>query len=387
MATTPEYIAYDGQPSNPSGLTPFGIFDTESNFQIDGPKVANFVATRLGYPILDVELQDLQMYACFEEAVIEYGKQVNQFRARDYMYNMLGSSTSTDMTQRNIVGTALPQIIKLASDYGTEALSGGDIDLKRGYIKTSPYVATYDLKDLWGDVSESGEDLEIRKVYHEATPALARYYDPFAATGLGITNLFAEFGFDGYSPAITFVMMPAYEDMLRVQAIEINDQIRKSIHTFTLSNNVLKVSPIPRTSFNMFFDYYVTNDKTSATLQSGSQNEFVSDFSNIPLDHLPYNNINSIGKVWIYKYTLALAKELLGLIRSKYERVPIPNSDIKMDGDVLRREAQQEKEMLVKELQETLTKAGYHEQMKLQAESAEAQNKILDRVPLAIYVK
>jgi len=387
MATTPEYIAYDGQPSNPSGLTPFGIFDTESNFQIDGPKVANFVATRLGYPILDVELQDLQMYACFEEAVIEYGKQVNQFRARDYMYNMLGSSTSTDMTQRNIVGTALPQIIKLASDYGTEALSGGDIDLKRGYIKTSPYVATYDLKDLWGDVSESGEDLEIRKVYHEATPALARYYDPFAATGLGITNLFAEFGFDGYSPAITFVMMPAYEDMLRVQAIEINDQIRKSIHTFTLSNNVLKVSPIPRTSFNMFFDYYVTSDKTSATLQSGSQNEFVSDFSNIPLDHLPYNNINSIGKVWIYKYTLALAKELLGLIRSKYERVPIPNSDIKMDGDVLRREAQQEKEMLVKELQETLTKAGYHEQMKLQAESAEAQNKILDRVPLAIYVK
>jgi hypothetical protein len=137
----------------------------------------------------------------------------------------------------------------------------------------------------------------------------------------------------------------------------------------------------------MFFDYYVTSDKTSATLQSGSQNEFVSDFSNIPLDHLPYNNINSIGKVWIYKYTLALAKELLGLIRSKYERVPIPNSDIKMDGEVLRREAQQEKEMLVKELQETLTKAGYHEQMKLQAESAEAQNKILDRVPLAIYVK
>lgn len=387
MATTPEYIAYDGQPANPSGLTPFGIFDLESNFQTDGPKVANFVATRLGYPILDVELQDLQIYACFEESVIEYGKQVNQFRARDYMYNMLGSSTSTDMTQRNVVGTALPQIIKLASDYGTEALSGGDIDLKRGYINTSPYVATYDLKDLWGDASESGESLEIRKVYHEATPALARYYDPFAATGLGITNLFAEFGFDGYSPAITFVMMPAYEDMLRVQAIEINDQIRKSIHTFTLANNVLTVSPIPQTSFNMFFDYYVTSDKTSAILQSGSQNEFVSDFSNIPLEHLPYNNINSIGKVWIYKYTLALAKELLGMIRSKYERVPIPNSEIKMDGEVLRREAVQEKEMLVKELQETLTKAGYHEQMKLQAESSEAQTKILDRVPLLIYVK
>ena len=189
MATTPEYFSYDGNPANPNGLTPFGIFDLESTFQTDGPKVANFVATRLGYPILDVELQDLQMYACFEEATIEYGKQVNQFRARDYMYNILGSSTSTDITQKNIIGAPLTQIVKLAKDYGTEALAGGDVELKRGFISTSDGVATYDLKALWGDVSESGESLEIRKIYHESTPALARYYDPFAATGLGITNL------------------------------------------------------------------------------------------------------------------------------------------------------------------------------------------------------
>jgi hypothetical protein len=58
-----------------------------------------------------------------------------------------------------------------------------------------------------------------------------------------------------------------------------------------------------------------------------------------------------------------------------------------MDGEVLRREAQQEKEMLVKELQETLTKAGYHEQMKLQAESVEHQVTIMNKVPLPIYVK
>lgn len=387
MATTPEYFSYDGNPANPNGLTPFGIFDLESTFQTDGPKVANFVATRLGYPILDVELQDLQIYACFEEATIEYGKQVNQFRARDYMYNILGSSTTTDITQKNIIGAPLTQIVKLAKDYGTEALAGGDVELKRGFITTSPNTAKYDLKTLWGDVSESGESLEIRKIYHESTPALARYYDPFAATGLGITNLFAEFGFDGYSPAITFVMMPAYEDMLRVQAIEINDQIRKSIHTFTISNNILRISPVPTTAFNMYFDYYVTSEKSGTLIQSGSQNEFVSDLSNVPLEHLPYNNINSIGKVWIYKYTLALTKELLGTIRSKYERVPIPNSDIKMDGEVLRREAQQEKEMLVKELQETLTKAGYHEQMKLQAESVEHQVTIMNKVPLPIYVK
>jgi hypothetical protein len=387
MATTPEYIAYDGTPSNPQGLTPFGFFDSEATFQTDGPKVAKFVATRLGYPILDVELQDVNIYSCFEEAIIEYGKQVNQFRVRDYMYNIMGSSTSTDITQRNIVSAPLNQVVKLSSDYGTEALAGGNVELKRGYFETAEGQARYDLKSVWGDVSESGESIEIRKIYHEGSPAISRYYDPFAATGLGITNLFAEFGFDGYSPAITFVMMPAYEDLLRVQAIEINDLIRKSLFSFTLSNNIIKLSPIPQGIGKVYFDYYVVSDKAGSIIQSGSQNEFISDMSNVPLSHLPYDNINSIGKVWIYKYTLTLAKELLGFIRSKYESIPIPNAEIRMDGDQLRREAATEKEALIKELQETLTKAGYHEQMKMQSETIEHQSNILNKVPLPIYIK
>ena len=239
---------------------------------------------------------------------------------------------------------------------------------------------------LWATPSESGNAIELRKIYHHGTPSISRYYDPFAATGMGITNLFAEFGFDGYSPAITFVMMPAYEDMLRVQAIEINDVIRKSIYTFTLSNNQLKISPVPLSTYPIFFDYYVLNEKTGSAVQTGTVNQFVSDASNVPLSHLPYANINSVGKVWIYKYTLALAKELLGLIRSKYQSVPIPNADIRMDGELLRREAVQEKQELVKELQETLQASGRFEQMKAQAEAAEHQGKILQKVPIPIYV-
>jgi len=478
MATTPEYISYDGNPTNPNGLTPFGIFDLEATFQTDGPKVANFVATRLGYPIMDVELQDIQIYTCLEESIIEYGKQVNQFRIRDNMYTLMGSSTNDDFTQKNIIATPLDQIVRLSAEYGTEALSGGNVELKRGHITASADTASYDLNELWANPSESGQAIELRKVYHYGSPAISRYYDPFAATGLGITNLFAEFGFDDYSPAITFVMMPAYEDMLRVQAIEINDVIRKSQYTFTVSNNKLRISPIPSNAFALYFDYYVANEKTGSAIQAGRSttlatgtvsltsgstaltvtdtnhgaalgdavtisgvpgstlggiaisnfnkthtiasapttntwtatlgatpttdatawggsvaavynvgvNQFVSDASNVPLSHLPYANINSVGKVWIYKYTLALAKELLGLIRSKYQSVPIPNADIRMDGELLRREAVQEKQDLVKELQETLQASGKFEQMKAQAEAAEHQGKILQKVPIPIYI-
>ena len=204
---------------------------------------------------------------------------------------------------------------------------------------------------------------------------------------MGITNLFAEFGFDDYSPAITFVMMPAYEDMLRVQAIEINDTIRKSIHSFTISNNKLKISPIPKKTYAIFFDYYLQHEKTGSQIQSGNINEFVSDASNVPMSHIRYANINSVGKVWIFKYTLALAKEVLGLIRSKYQSVPIPNQDIRMDGDILRREAVQEKQELIKELQETLEKSGLQAQMKAQAEAAGHQGEILQKVPIPIYIK
>ena len=386
MATTPEYISYDGNPTNPNGLTPFGIFDSEALFQTDGPKVANFVATRLGYPIMDVELQDIQIYTCLEESIIEYGKQINQFRIRDNMYSLMGTSTNEDFTQKNIIATPLDQIVRMSAEYGTEALSGGNVELKRGGITASAETASYDLNALWATPSESGNAIELRKIYHHGTPSISRYYDPFAATGMGITNLFAEFGFDGYSPAITFVMMPAYEDMLRVQAIEINDVIRKSIYTFTLSNNQLKISPVPLSTYPIFFDYYVLNEKTGSAVQVGTVNQFVSDASNVPLSHIQYANINSVGKVWIYKYTLALAKELLGLIRSKYQSVPIPNADIRMDGELLRREAVQEKQELIKELQETLEKSGLYAQMKAQAESAGHQSKILQKVPIPIYI-
>ncbi len=185
---TQEPIFYDGSPSNPVGITPFGFFDADTQFQIDAPRAAEFVARKLGYPVVAVELLDKQIYACFEEAISTYGNQVNQFNAREHMMTLQGLSTTTSATQRNIVGSAIPQVVKLATDYGVEAQSGGDVTVKRGYISASAYTQSYDLKTLWADVSESGKKIEIRRIYHYMPPAIARYYDPFATTGLGLTN-------------------------------------------------------------------------------------------------------------------------------------------------------------------------------------------------------
>lgn len=379
-------IVYDGSPVNPSGITPFGIFDDEAVFQSDAPRVAEYVARRLGYSVIDVELIDKIFYTCFEEAIITYGSQVNQFNARENMLTLQGLSTTNSITQKNIIGSPLPQIIKLSAQYGTEAQSGGNVEVKKGYISASAFTQSYDLKTLWADQYESGSAIEIRRVYHYMPSAVARYYDPFATTGLGLTNLMSEFGFDGYSPPVTFVMMPAYEDLLRIQAIEVNDLIRKSQYGFEISDNVIRFSPIFKKSATVWFDYIVVNDKQGAGQTYNSSAGLTSDYSNIPYSHIPYTTINSIGRTWIFKYTLALAKETLGNIRGKYEKIPIPDADIKLDGDILRREGKEEKDFLVKELRETLEQTGLQAQMKKQAENAKFMQEMYGKVPTLIYI-
>jgi len=379
-------IVYDGNPQDPDGLTPFALFDDEITFRTDAPKVADYVANRLGYPVLDVELIDKMIYTCFEEATMTYGSQVNQFQAREHMLTLQGLSTGSVLTQRNIIGSPIPQLIKLSANYGTEAQSGGNVQIKRGYISASAYTQSYDLKTLWADVYETGSAIEIRRIYHYMPSAVARYYDPFATTGLGLTNLMSEFGFDGYSPPVTFVMMPAYEDLLRIQAIEVNDLIRKSQYSFEVSNNVVRFSPIFKEARTVWFDYVVVDDKQGAGKTFSTSPSLVSDYSNLPYSHIPYYSINSIGKNWIFRYTLALAKETLGSVRGKYDNVPIPDQIIKLDGDLLRREGKDERELLIKELRDTLEQTGMQAQMKKQAENAKYMQEMFGKVPTLIYI-
>jgi len=382
-----EPIIFEENPVNPLNMTPFGFYDTDGDFQSEAPQVASYVARRLGYPVVDVELTHRQIYACFEEAITTYSNQVNQFNAREHMLSMQGLSTSIDITQKNIVSTGLPQLVKLSAQYGTEVEVGGNVTIKKGCITGSAYTQSYDLKD-WARTNESGSAIEIRRIYHYMPPAIARYYDPFATTGLGLTNLMSEFGFDGYSPPVTFVMMPAYEDLLRIQAIEVNDMIRKSQYSFTISNNVVRFAPVFKTGVMIWFDYMVVDDKMNATssLQSGSINQIVSDFSNIPYENIQYHNINSIGRLWIYRYTLMLTKEVLGVIRSKYQEIPIPDATIRLDGETLRRESALEKENLIKELRETLEQTGQQAQLKKHMENAEAMQRIFQFVPTSIFI-
>jgi hypothetical protein len=265
----------------------------------------------LGYPIVEIELQDVQFYACYEEAITEYSAQVNQFNIRDNMLALQGQETGsgdtkTDLTHRKLTPT-IGRNIQLAEQYGSEAGVGGTVDYKSGSIEITSGSQVYDLDALWAQVSESGNSIEVRKVFYEASPAVTRYFDPYAGTGDGSYNMLDSFGWGNNSPAVQFMMMPMYADLLKVQAIEFNDQIRKSAYSFQLRNNKLRIFPNPTNAYTLHFDYIVKKDRNN-TLQ-GTSDGVITDFSNAPFNNMTFANINEVGKQWIKKYGLALCKD------------------------------------------------------------------------------
>jgi hypothetical protein len=363
--------------------TPFGIYDSDSEFRTDAPKVASWCAKRLGYPIIDIELEGENFFAVFEESVSEYSAQVNQFNIRNNLGALQGRPTGTNYTGKQVNGSELNNVIEISQAYGNQAGVGGRSDIKSGSIIMTDGVQDYDLQDF-ADVAEGGERISVTRVFYEATPAINRFFDPYSVSGQGTLNLIDEFGFGSFSPAAQFILMPLYEDMLRIQAIEFNDQFRKSAHTFNIVNNKLKIFPIPTSNYELWFEYYVdTEFRENATVV---RSNVMSDYSNIEYNFATYSQINDVGKQWIRKYTLALAKEMLGAIREKYSQVPIPGSEVSLDGAALRAEAQTEKDNLVTQLRENLEEVSRKTRMANEAEMVEQQQKIIGKVPLPIFI-
>jgi hypothetical protein len=380
-------LIYPGSSSFFPGQTPFGIYDNDYTFGDDAPKVALWCARRLGYPIQNVELIDENFYACFEEAASEYSAQVNQFNIRNNLTSLLGKPIGTNYSQKMVQGTNLPYLVGLADSYGTQVGVGGNTDIKKGSIPLQIGKQEYDLDTLFADVSESGKKIDITRVFHEATPAINRFFDPYSVSGQGTLNLIDEFGFGSFSPSAQFVLMPMYEDMLRIQAIEFNDQFRKSAFTFNIVNNKIRIFPIPSSTSlitTLYFDYIVRDEYfANSTIVKA---DVVSDYSDVEYDFISYRKINDVGRQWIRKYTLALVKELLGAIREKYSTIPIPGSEISLDGGALRAEAQTEKDNLMTQLRETLEELSRKNQFEYRNSEATQTQEMLQKIPLAIYI-
>ena len=374
---------WDGSATFTSGSsTPFGFYDTDTDFQADAVKVSKFCGTRLGYPLMDVELQDDSMFACFEEAVTTYGNEVFNFKIRENYLSMEGASTGSAINNK-LVEPTLNRVILISKNYGTEAMVGGPVSRYSGSFNVTASKQEYDL-DQWAIDEGITGSIEIRKVFYEAPPAIQRYFDPYAGTGTGIQSLMDTFGFGSYSPGINFMLMPTSYDVQLLQGIEFNDQIRKSAYSFEIINNKLKIFPIPKNTGKMWFEYYKSNDKSKLNFNEAT--DLITNVGEVPYSNPTYSYINSVGRQWIFNYTLALRKEVLAYIRGKYQSVPVPGSEATLNQADLLADARTEKDNLLTNLREMLDQTSRGKQLEAQAIEGENLEKTLKTVPMTIYI-
>ena len=378
---------YDGTSRFYPGKTPFGFYDNDYQFQTDADKVVTFCARRLGYPIENIELQDVNFYAAFEEAVTAYGNEIYAYKVRQDYLSLEGTPKNSTTLNTDVIQPNMGGIIRLSQQYGAEAGTGGTIDWHTGSLITTANVQDYDL-NAWalesGSISAT-DRIEVKRVFFEAPPAITRYFDPYAGSGMGMQNMMDQFGFGNMSPAINFMMMPINYDLQKIQAIELNDQVRKSQYTFELVNNKLRVFPIPNVNGGTLrFEYIKQSDRNSITAP-GTEGG-VSNVSNVPYKNPTYSEINSIGRQWIFEYTLALCKEMLGYVRGKYGAIPIPGAEVTLNHGDLITAATAEKNLLLEKLKGYLEETSREKLLERRALEADYKQKELNLVPQPIFI-
>ena len=457
--------------------TPFGAFDSDEHFIQDANAMLLYVRRRLGDDVMSVELTNKQIWANFEEAVLEFSKHINANQASSYMSNLLGLSTGhnesfkkdndgnyiddagnpllyqdlTDPRFRNnniqgefdndgnIVAAAgnlaadpvvdqrlgphgkeqtfpretLEYLIRRAEPYATEAAVGGAGGFVRGYIELKEGVQDYNVyKDMkipgpdGTTLSLTGFDgtddqlslfnpkyksviaptaqetkIKIQEVYHFSPQAAYRFFDTTSA----INYLNNQFAFESFTPETVFYVLPVFEDLLRASQLDISNRVRRSNYSYRLQGSELRIFPRPTSDnpMNLFIRFGFPADPYKSDIPYSDETiTGVSNISNIPFGNIKYAGINSMSRQWIRQYTLALCKETLGLIRSKFSSVPIPGSDLQMNGSDLISQGREDKSNLVTAIKETLESLTYQKILEADAQQSDTMATILKRIPI-----
>lgn len=386
---------YPGSSSFFPGQTPFGFYDYDYQFQTDADKVATFCARRLGYPIMEVELQDLNFYAAFEEAVTTYGNEIYAYQAMDNMLTLEGAPADASVNNA-LITPNMATIIRLSQQYASEAGAGGNVTYYSGALALTSSKQEYDL-GAWAIDNNITGGIEIKSVFYQNIPATSQMYAPFGGFGgLGgvpAAGLYGGMYGGGYGGG--YLMMPVAYDAAVVQGIELSNTIRLSAYTFNIINNHIKVFPIPsdqdvRDGF-LWFEYIKVQDRINNSIaqpggDSNNPDYLVTNPSNAPYTNPNYSLINSIGRQWIFEYCLALCKEMLGYVRGKYSTVPIPDQNMTLNQADLLSSATADKAALLERLRTYLGDMSKRSQLERRAQESDFKRQEIANVPMTIFI-
>jgi hypothetical protein len=407
-----------GNPADVSLSLPLGIYSSNTNFLSGAADQVAFVYKRLGGDVLDIELTTGNVYAAYEEAVLEYSYLVNLHQSINSLPTMLGAATgSFNQDGEFVAGSALdgqaPQLaypkynLHYASRYGdafsTEAGIGGIEPIYSASVPIVPFVQDYDLQAIiessslnnydpitGGPVPYSGsvgnKRVIIRRVFYKTPNSMWRFFGYYG--GLNAIGNLSSYG--QYADDSTFEVIPTWHNKLQAMAYETAIYTRNSHFSYEIKNNKIRFFPQPTDIgiTNYWVEFSNTNQSNPRETTSGSADDTVGGVNNmntLPFANIPYNNINSIGKQWIRRYALAICKEMLGHIRSKFSTIPIPGESVTLNGAALMSEGKEERKELKEELNKILEQITYHKLAESEAKMADDMQKVSQKIPILIY--
>jgi hypothetical protein len=383
-------LIWPGSSSFFPGDTPFGFYDYDYNFQQDADKVARYCAIKLGYPVMDVELDPYQLYACFEEAVSVYSEELYHSKIKDNYLSLEGAPTASELNDI-VVSPSLNNVVNLSETYGSMAGVGGYVEWYTGSLYLNMGQQVYDMQQ-WAIESASmspNDRIVIQRMFYQGNPAINQYYDPYIGGSINYQGATENFGWASYSPGLNFVLFPIYWDIARIQEIEMSNQVRRSAYSFELINNKLRLFPKPdNEGLVVWFQYSKKSEISSLTLNNpyNSDKGLISNPSKVPYGYINYYQINQPGKQWIYEFALALASELLGLIRGKYTTVPIPGAEATLNSADLISKGKDRQQDLREKLRQDFEDMSRKSQLERKQIENQSLNDTLQQVPLLIYI-
>ena len=371
---------------------------------------------KLGGDVLDIELSTKNIYTAYEEATLEYSYIINVHQATNALPSMLGDTTgSFDSKGQLVDGEPLKTALggshaslrvpkfdfgyarKLSEGYSAEAAVGGTLTEFSASFGTAEEQQDYDLQAIveaaaaaapaseLATAMASGRRILVKKVYYKTPNAAWRFYGYYG--GLNVVGNLHNYG--QYSDDSSFQLVPSWQNKAQALAYEDAIYTRMSHFSYEIKNNRLRLFPAPRNNFapTMWFQFVIPEDAILAGTENGSSMlDGINNMNTLPFSNLPFSSINSMGKQWIRRFALALCKEILGQIRSKFGQIPIPGESVTLNGADLITQGREEQEKLREELKTTLAEMTYPKLLEQQGSMSENATKIQEKIPLNVFV-
>jgi hypothetical protein len=394
---------------------PLGLYvDTSSdlydaNFVTGASDQVSYAFKKLGGDILDIELKVGNIYASYEEATLEYSYIVNVHQSKNILHSSLGAVTGTfdsdgqrtDSLSGSNVETKYPKFKlgyakQVMDQTSTEVGIGGTQPIYSASFELNQDQQDYDLQAIIYSASIDGSSegalfsgsvgknrINIRRVYYKTPHAMWRFYGYYG--GMNAVGNMSTYGM--YADDSTFEVIPAWQNKLQAMAYEDSIYTRNSHYSYEIKNNIIRVYPIPTSVSpdSMLVEFTTDYEPWDEQEDRKSGVDGVNNMNTLPLANIPYKNINSIGKQWIRRFALSLAKETLGQIRSKFGQIPIPGNNVTLNGDKLISEAREEQKMLREELQKVLDEMTYEKISELQKNITKNTLETAQTYPYFIY--